>query len=443
MKIQYIVACFFALSLSFAQSNDDFNKWSVEVNAGQSKGITPFTENYYSSNPKDYFNITNVNHYDLGFRYMFNQYFGTKLDFGYDTFKNEEGSGSLPFESKFYSVSIQGVINLTNVLHFNTFTKRFGLLVHGGLKVSQFSPSFGVHKEVTEDNGGVVIGFTPQFRISNRFAATLDYSTLTNLRQHYNWDGAALSNRDNNLTGKMSTVSLGITYYIGRKADVHADWYYDSVQEVKKAKVDDEARKRLDELETMLQDTDKDGIADYLDFENNTPGGVAVDSRGRFVDVNGNSVPDELEGGKVIPGSNGVNGTSTNGGFAGNASNVNYDAIKSLVENEYVNIFFDLNSHIPSQSSSNNLLVILNFMKKYPASKIQLIGYADSRGGAELNKNLSSKRSTFVLNYLVKNGIDANRISTEARGVDATYSSDSKEIDFRMARRVTVILVKE
>lgn len=250
-----------------------------------------------------------------------------------------------------------------------------------------------------------------------------------------------MSNRDNNLTGKMATVSLGITYYIGRKADVHADWYSDSVQEVKKAKVDDEARKRLDELETMLQDTDKDGIADYLDFENNTPGGVAVDSRGRFIDVNGNSVPDELEGGKVIPGTNGVNGVSTNGAVAG--SSMNYDAIKSLVENEYVNIFFDLNSHIPSQSSSNNLLVILNFMKKYPASKIQLIGYADSRGGTELNKNLSSKRSNFVLNYLVKNGIDAARITTEARGVDATYISDSKEIDFRMARRVTVILVKE
>ena len=250
------------------------------------------------------------------------------------------------------------------------------------------------------------------------------------MRQHYNWDGVSLSNKDNNLTGLMYTVSFGLTYYIGNKSEVHADWY--SVNEVnkKKDKVDEEARKRLDELETLLSDVDKDGVPDYLDFENNTPGGVAVDTRGRFIDMNKNNVPDELE--------------DNNGNNAFVDYEIGkYDAIKSLVENGYLNIFFDLNSVVPNESSSNNLLIVLDFMKKYPDAKIKLVGYADTRGGKEFNIDLSSRRSRFVYNYLVKNGVSSSRLSVDGRGVDSTYVSDNKELDYRMARRVAILLIKD
>jgi OOP family OmpA-OmpF porin len=52
---------------------------------------------------------------------------------------------------------------------------------------------------------------------------------------------------------------------------------------------------RVDNLETMLIDTDQDGVADYLDLEKNTVSGVMVDSKGRAIDLNNNNVPDELE----------------------------------------------------------------------------------------------------------------------------------------------------
>ena len=408
----------------------DFNRWSVELNLGQSKGVRPFTDNYYSSNPRDYFNLSKINHYDLGFRYMFNEYFGTKVDFAYDLFQNEDGSGSLPFKSKMYSIGLQGVMNVGRVLHFDSFTNRFGLLAHAGVKISQFTPEIGGHKDVTEDNGGIVFGLTPQFRVSNRFALSADFTALSNMRQHYNWDGVSLSNKDNNLTGLMYTASFGLTYYIGNRSVVHADWY--SAKEVNKVKdkVDEEARKRLDELETLLSDVDKDGVPDYLDFENNTPGGVAVDTRGRFIDMNKNNVPDELE--------------DNNGNNAFVDYEIGkYDAIKSLVENGYLNIFFDLNSDVPNESSSNNLLIVLDFMKKYPDAKIKLLGYADTRGGKEFNIDLSSRRSRFVYNYLVKNGVSSSRLSVDGRGVDSTYVSDNKELDYRMARRVAILLIKD
>jgi OOP family OmpA-OmpF porin len=51
---------------------------------------------------------------------------------------------------------------------------------------------------------------------------------------------------------------------------------------------------RVDNLETMLIDTDQDGVADYLDLEK-IQFLVMVDSKGRAIDLNNNNVPDELE----------------------------------------------------------------------------------------------------------------------------------------------------
>jgi OOP family OmpA-OmpF porin len=52
-------------------------------------------------------------------------------------------------------------------------------------------------------------------------------------------------------------------------------------------------RQRIADIETSMLDTDKDDVADYLDQEPNTIGGVMVDSKS--IDLNNNNVPDELE----------------------------------------------------------------------------------------------------------------------------------------------------
>lgn len=83
--------------------SEDYNKWSIDVNAGLSKPTAPFSVNYYAAN-------TNFIHGDLGVRYMFNNKFGLKLDFGLDSFKNKSESES--FEGKYYRSSLQGVVNL-------------------------------------------------------------------------------------------------------------------------------------------------------------------------------------------------------------------------------------------------------------------------------------------------------------------------------------------
>jgi OOP family OmpA-OmpF porin len=52
---------------------------------------------------------------------------------------------------------------------------------------------------------------------------------------------------------------VGITVYLG-KNEKHADWVKDTTKITY-------FNRRVDNLETMLIDTDQDGVADYLDLE--------------------------------------------------------------------------------------------------------------------------------------------------------------------------------
>lgn len=397
-----------------------FNSWSIELNAGQNKAVRPFASGYYSSDPTNYFNFSGVDHYDFGVRYMFNPKFGLKLDIASDEIKNQEGSGSLPFETQQYRVGLQGVANLGSILNFQSFTKRFGLLAHAGLQVSQLTPKSGVHKDITEDNGGIMVGLTPQFKIAKWLAITADFTVINNVRQHFNWDGT-YSAEDNNLSGLMFNTNVGLTFYLGKK-EQHADWYFDAPV----ASKDKEALEKIAELETMLQDTDRDGVADYLDAENNTPNGVVVDSKGRFIDVNRNGKPDELE--KVTNGKDGANTVVVS----------QSDAVKALVEKGYVNVFFDVNKDDPNSGSTNNVYQIINFLRHYPNAKAKLVGYADVRGDESKNKDLSTRRAQKLYNIITASGINTNRLSIEGQGVDTSFPDSQTGLD--LARRVSIIL---
>lgn len=420
-----LLAC--SISTGFAQeSNIDkpsYNKWSIEVNAGQSKGVKPYSVGYYSSNPNQYFNFSGVNHFDFGVRYMFNTKFGFKVDAGMDKLADQSNSGSLAFQTQQVRVGFQGIINLGRMLDFESFTNRFNLLGHAGLQVAQFTVNAGANKNLSEDNGGIMVGLTPQFRLTNWLVLTGDFTAINNVRQHLAWDGNP-SSSDNNLSGLMFNTSLGLTLYLGKK-EKHADWYS---QKDNLTAVDNEARKRIENIETQMNDTDRDGVVDYLDAENNTPGGVQVDAKGRFIDTNKNGTPDEMEP-RI--------GKET----ANTQINKIVSAENQLIENGLINVFFDVNSDVPNADSNNNLYIILHYMQTNPNAKIKLLGYADKRGTEESNKNLSTRRAENVLKFLVANQIQANKIEIEGNGTDTKFSDDSKT-NLNLARRVSVQIIK-
>ncbi len=432
MKIIKLALCagiLFPLALAAQEKEEKglntFNTWSVEINAGMNNAIAPFGDNYSASNESKFMNAS-INHFDLGLRYMLTSKFGIKLDVANDKISNASGSSSLPFETQQYRLGLQGVINAGKLMGFDEFTKTIGLLIHGGVQASLLTPKTGVNKDVTEKNGGIMLGITPQVKLSKNLALTIDFTVLSNVRQHFAWDGSN-SAKSNNLNGQMYTTSFGITYSFG-KHENHADWAVATNSNDKTAEI----KNRLVAVEQLMNDTDRDGIVDHLDTQNNTPTGVAVDSKGRFIDANKNGTPDEMESNK------GVVEVNDKGNNNENGSNSGINVLKGLVENGYVNVYFDVNQDVPNAGSTNSVFQIIEYLKAYPQSKITLSGFADVRGDEKSNQDLSKRRAENVRKLVIDSGIDASRINSSPQGVDK--NSPTSKTGFELARRVSVHL---
>ena len=403
-----------------------YNRWSVDINTGQSQGIRPYGTGYYGSNPQDYFGGFDLNHFGAGVRYMISPRFGVKLDLAYDRFQNLDGSGSLPFDVRQYKIGFEGVVNAVRLLSFEERAGRFGLLFHGGVQIAQRSPEMGFNAGGHDYDGGIMFGVTPQLRLTKRLGIQADITMNSNIRQHINWDGSQ-SDANNNLAGSMYTVSLGLNYSFG-KEEIHGDWAI--IADERLAELD-ELDRRIGEIETMMNDSDKDGVPDYLDVENNSIAGVAVDSKGRMVDLNNNGVPDELE--KY------VNSTITEkmaSGAAGSSSEV----VKRLINEGYIAVFFDFGSSKPTPSSTQNTAFILNYLRNNPSASADITGYADEIGNASYNNTLSSKRANSIKETLVKAGISASRLNIVPAGEDT--SVDKNSADARKLVRKVIFMIK-
>lgn len=73
-------------------------------------------------------------------------------------------------------------------------------------------------------------------------------------------------------------------------------------------------------------------------------------------------------------------------------------------------------SGIPNARIGRNLDEVVGFAGKYPETKFELTGYADSRGPEKKNLELSLTRAESVKAYLVKKGVAADRITARGEG---------------------------
>lgn len=421
MKKLLLLSSLLVLGVSNAQeeTNNDtqtstFNKWSVDVNAGLSKPTTPFVPGYYTEN-------TNFFHVDLGARYMFNPKFGFKLDLGYDSFENEKNSAD--FKGQYYRTNLQGVVNLGRVLNFEDFSKRINFQIHAGPGYSFMkSNNFNGNDEMVN----LLTGLTGQFKLSERVALNADFTMINNIRQTYSYDGTVVLNRDADraFNGTLYNATLGLSIYLG-KNDTHADWYFEKDDETISILED-----RIAKMETMMNDTDRDGVPDYLDAENNTTTGVAVDTKGRAVDLNKNGVPDELE--RYIDKK--LNGSEVNNNDGSGSLNIkDAKSTLELINQGYISVFFDTDSFNPKSYSTNVIYFVINYLKSNPSANLDIIGSADSRGNDEYNKSLSQKRAEKVKSIIEKAGIDGTRLNIVPQGEDNLGDGDE---NLSLVRRV-------
>jgi len=80
------------------------------------------------------------------------------------------------------------------------------------------------------------------------------------------------------------------------------------------------------------------------------------------------------------------------------------------------NIFFDVNKWDLKPQSITELNKLKKILEENPTMKIELGGHTDSDGDDAKNQILSENRAKAVVDWLVKNGIEANRLSYKGYG---------------------------
>ncbi|UGS20615.1 OmpA family protein [Flavobacterium cyclinae] len=401
----------------------NYNRWSVNLNVGTNIGIRPFTDGYYATTP-NYFTKPEFNHFDLNVRRMFNTKFGVMWDFGYDNFTAD--SGSPDFSNNMYRTSFQGVMNIHRAFNWEEFTETFGLQLHLGPGFSFLEAPETSTFNHYDNLFSIIGGATALIKISDKLAFNLDFTMISNLTHHVTLDGQTRLDPSLSRTGTVYTTSFGATFYFGKK-ERHADWYWENLN------VKDEYQDllaRVEELETMMNDTDRDGVPDYLDVENNTIGGVAVDTKGRAIDLNNNGVPDELE--RYINNKYGDMQTVINNMASGEYSSAQ---MKQMINGQYVNVFFDFDDTRITTGTISAINFLIKYLNANPTANAEVIGYADEMGDANYNIALSRKRAQRVMEMLVRSGIDPNRLKLVVKGADNSVPKDSK-LARQLVRRV-------
>ncbi|UPT70524.1 MAG: OmpA family protein [Flavobacterium sp. JAD_PAG50586_2] len=388
-----------------------FNRWSIEAEFGQAKGSKPYADGYFAGSPDKALGGIAINHVGAGVRYMVSPKFGVKANINVDNLQEQNNSGSLPFQVEHHQLSIEGVVNLTRLFDIQKQAGRFGLLFHLGGQVGRLTPKMGLNEDKTEWNLGLVGGISPQYRVFKNISIFADFTINSNVRQHFNWDGS-YSETKNNLTGSLVRTSIGISYALG-KGKIHGDWAI--IRDQNDAKLDS-LNNRIGEIEELMNDSDKDGVPDYLDAEQNSIAGVAVDTKGRMVDKNNNGVPDDLE--KFVNTSIEKNNTTT-----GVASTEN--AVLQLINDGYIAVYFDTAKSNPNTASASNIGFILNYLKNNPDKNVDITGFADEIGGTAYNNKLSGDRAQAVKAILTRAGISESRITITPQGEDDSVDKQS------------------
>jgi len=107
------------------------------------------------------------------------------------------------------------------------------------------------------------------------------------------------------------------------------------------------------------------------------------------------------------------------------------------------NIYFAFNSADILSSSQKVLDEFIVFLNDHPTMTISIEGHTDNVGSDEFNLILSENRAKAVYNYLVNNGIDADRLQYKGFGETAPIATNETEEGRAMNRRTEFVILND
>jgi outer membrane protein OmpA-like peptidoglycan-associated protein len=178
-----------------------------------------------------------------------------------------------------------------------------------------------------------------------------------------------------------------------------------------------------------FQDTDNDGIPDKDDDCPSIPGTAVF--RG-CPDTDGDGISDKYDLCPTIP------GVAQNNGCP-EIKKEEQEILKSAFDH----LEFETGKSIIRASSLKSLDELANVMKNRSEFKLLLAGHTDDVGKPESNMTLSKNRTLAVKNYLVKKGIQSDRIKAEWHGETMPIAPNTTPEGRQKNRRVEMTIIFE
>lgn len=102
--------------------------------------------------------------------------------------------------------------------------------------------------------------------------------------------------------------------------------------------------------------------------------------------------------------------------------------------------FFDFDKSNLRPDALASLDKDVAWLNRFPSVRVQIQGQADPRGTHEYNLRLGQRRSTAVRNYLVRQGIAANRLTAISLNASQLYCTESTEECWQINRRTHFVI---
>jgi type IX secretion system PorP/SprF family membrane protein len=103
---------------------------------------------------------------------------------------------------------------------------------------------------------------------------------------------------------------------------------------------------------------------------------------------------------------------------------------------------FELNSSELTEESKKELDELIIILNENPHYHIKIIGHTDNSGSHDLNLKLSEKRAHAVRDYLLKHGLQENKIETEGKGAMEPLFPNTSHFFKAKNRRAEFLLVE-
>ena len=124
-----------------------------------------------------------------------------------------------------------------------------------------------------------------------------------------------------------------------------------------------------------------------------------------------------------------------------NAGNIVHEPL--ILEKATLHFNFEFNSAVLDEEATAYLKDLAKALIDNPELKIKLIGHTDNVGSEKFNLKLSAYRALTLKDYLVGNGVDEKRITSDGKGMSEPLNNNQTPEDRSKNRRVELTILYE